>query len=145
MAFYYPTIPGKWCWIKTEKPLAFVSKEKSPEKKSNAVLQEKKKKEEQYLLCKLCNNRITKITNRFEVQGGAEHSFLNPAGMVFHIGCFRDAEGCLPVGDVQSEWSWFKGFRWQVVCCDQCLNHLGWLFLAKDKRYFYGLILSSLV
>ena len=99
--------------------------------------------EERRLFCASCRNLITSQDDRISVQGGQEHTFTNPHGFVFHIGCFRDTRGCAHIGDRMSAWSWFRGFTWRVALCGDCNTHLGWLFEASDQR-FHGLILSRL-
>ncbi len=100
-------------------------------------------KEERRLFCATCRNLITSQDDRISVQGGQEHTFTNPHGYVFNIGCFRDTRGCAHIGDRMSAWSWFRGFTWRVALCGDCNIHLGWLFEAPDER-FHGLILSRL-
>lgn len=100
-------------------------------------------KDERRLFCATCRNLITSQDDRISVHDGQEHTFTNPHGYVFHIGCFRDTRGCAHIGDRMSAWSWFRGFTWRVALCGDCNTHLGWLFEAPDER-FHGLILSRL-
>ncbi len=102
-------------------------------------------KEEKFILCKQCENKITLPNKQIEVGGLVEHTFLNPGGHVFRIGCFFEAEGCLAVGVPTAEWTWFEGFEWQVAICNQCNSHLGWFYRSKDDRNFFGLILDLLI
>jgi hypothetical protein len=80
-----------------------------------------------------------------EVEGSHQHTFANPEGILFQIGCFRSAAGCGHIRPATYEWSWFKGFRWSVALCTKCLTHLGWLYTSTAGESFYGLILSRLV
>ena len=75
--------------------------------------------------------------------GRHRHTCVNPAGYVYRIECFRDAPGCIGVGQFSPEWSWFADHLWQVVCCTNCSVHLGWAF-QSDDGIFYGLIASRL-
>lgn len=68
---------------------------------------------------------------------------MNPAGIVYRIGCFREAPGCAEVGGESAYWSWFPGYTWQIVVCAACTEHLGWRFRADDST-FWGLILARL-
>ncbi len=99
--------------------------------------------EERRLFCAACRNLITSLDDRISIQGGQEHTFTNPHGYVFHIGCFRQTRGCAHVGERMSAWSWFRGFTWRIAVCTNCGTHLGWLFEAPDDA-FYGLILNRL-
>jgi hypothetical protein len=96
------------------------------------------------LACARCLQPITTTAARTEVGGAHEHTFANPEGYQFHIGCFARATGCAAVGDPSTYWSWFAGYSWQVELCSACGEHLGWLFRAKGHR-FHGFVLDRLV
>ncbi len=100
---------------------------------------------EEYIRCLQCNNVITSPSERIQVQGSHQHTFANPHGIVFEIGCFKSVKGCGHVGPPSSEFSWFKGFSWRVAVCIVCLTHLGWLFVSPDGDSFHGLILDRLI
>jgi hypothetical protein len=99
--------------------------------------------EERRLFCAACRQLITSQDDRISIQGAQEHTFTNPHGYVFHIGCFRQTRGCSYVGERMSAWSWFRGFTWRIALCSNCNTHLGWMFEAPGNR-FYGLILNRL-
>ncbi len=95
------------------------------------------------LYCFLCGNAITSTSERISVDGAHEHSFTNPHGYSFHIGCFRNAPGCIQEGIVTDDFSWFKGYSWRYALCADCQQHLGWIYDSQDQ--FYGLILDRLI
>jgi hypothetical protein len=95
------------------------------------------------LVCAACGRPITSSGARIAVSGKHEHVCLNPHGIVYHIGCFETASGCLAQGAPSAEWSWFPGHSWQVVICAGCLEHLGWLFRGPEGTFF-GFILRRL-
>lgn len=101
-------------------------------------------KEERQILCKTCRNAITPFSAIMDVDGSHEHTFTNPEGFVFRIGCFSHAPGCLVQGRSVLEFTWFAGFSWRYAHCSKCLTHLGWHYQAKDEENFYGLILDKL-
>lgn len=101
--------------------------------------------DEDFILCRQCLQVITHPSERTEVQGSHEHTFANPAGILFQIGCFRSAVGCTQVSPPTDEFSWFRGFSWRITVCSTCLTHLGWLFVSPGGRSFHGLILNRLV
>jgi hypothetical protein len=70
---------------------------------------------------------------------------MNPAGLLFHIGCFGEAIGCTVVGPDSLEYPWFPGFAWRFAMCAACGRHLGWQFRSEGKPSFFGLILDRLV
>ncbi len=97
-----------------------------------------------WLICKSCRSHITNIEQKIRVEGSHKHTFFNPSGQVFGLGCFKHAPGCTRVGTPCSEFSWFAGMTWQVAVCSNCFTQLGWYF-AEEPRYFYGLILTRLI
>ena len=101
--------------------------------------------EEEYILCRQCRQAITRPTERITVQGAHQHTFANPHGIVFEIGCFRTVQGCGHAGPPSTEFTWFPGFSWRVAVCIKCLGHLGWFFTSPDYDSFHGLILDRLI
>ncbi len=101
--------------------------------------------EEEYILCRQCRQAITKPAERIAMQGSHRHTFANPHGVVFEIGCFRSAKGCGYAGAASDEFSWFAGYSWRVCFCSMCLTHLGWIFIQKGGDIFHGLILERLI
>lgn len=100
--------------------------------------------EERSVLCKACGHRITTSNHVVEVEGKHRHTFFNPAGVLFEIGCFSDAPGSEIWGVPTTEFAWFKGFAWRFTNCAGCHNHIGWQFLSGADRSFYGLVLNRL-
>jgi len=98
---------------------------------------------ERVLLCKTCSAEITKSKQRISRAGKHLHTFFNPAGIVYEIGCFKRAPGCLPHGQISSDFSWFGGYSWQIVFCGVCHDHLGW-FYDSGEDSFFGLITNRL-
>ena len=95
------------------------------------------------LFCKVCGQAITGRDQRIAVNDSHAHTFFNPAGIVFELGCFRNAFGCIVAGDVTAEFTWFAGYLWRFALCSQCRAHLGW-FYERGDHSFYGLILTTL-
>ncbi len=96
------------------------------------------------LYCATCDHPITSIEQRIEVNGVHEHTFANPGGHVFNIGCFRGAPGTISMPGDSSSFTWFAGYAWAASGCSLCGVHLGWRFRSTDD-VFFGLILASLV
>lgn len=108
---------------------------------------EKKQTEEsRQIVCRQCHNIITRPEEKIEINGAHQHTFANPHGLLFEIGCFRTAEGCGYTGEATEEYSWFKGYAWRVAVCGKCLTQIGWLFSASmGVSRFNGLILDRLI
>ena len=101
--------------------------------------------EEEYSLCRQCRQAITRSEERITVQGSHQHTFANPHGIVFEIGCFKTAQGCGYAGSSSTEFTWFSGYAWKVSFCTLCMTHLGWLFVADSGDSFHGFILDRLI
>lgn len=102
-----------------------------------------KEQEEEALRCAVCGHEIARRRDAIEMSGAHEHTFVNPSGVVFDVLCFREAAGCVEVGDEEATFTWFPGWTWQVAICGRCRSHLGWKFrLAPDA--FWGLIRTKL-
>jgi hypothetical protein len=128
------------CRQKGEKPRGA-----SPEKVIEDKTAEKTSDDDKFILCRQCRQVITHPTERIEMAGSHRHTFANPHGIVYEIGCFRSAQGCGYAGSATDEFSWFKGFYWRIAVCRTCLTHLGWLFTSSGHAGFNGLILDRLI
>ena len=95
------------------------------------------------LVCAVCGHRISDDDCRIEKQGAHEHTFVNPAGFDYRIGCFNAAPGCAHLGPTESAFSWFPGWTWQVAACAQCRAHVGWIYRNSGEQ-FHGLIVAAL-
>ena len=93
--------------------------------------------------CGLCGREVTGTDQKIAVHGTHAHTFFNPAGIVFELGCFRAAPGCRNVGEASAEFTWFAGHVWRIALCRRCNSHLGWFF-EKGEQSFYGLILKNI-
>lgn len=94
--------------------------------------------------CAFCRRPITSTAAAIEVDGSHAHTFTNPDGISFHIGCFKEASGLMTLGPSSFEWTWFPGYSWQVELCAGCREQLGWLYRSTGGS-FHGLILDNLV
>ena len=117
----------------------------SPGQLAGEKLQDQLEDAGEGVLCRQCRSVITLQSERISVQGSHQHTFANPQGYVYQIGCFRSAHGCGYTGQLTAEWSWFSGFRWRIALCSSCLIQLGWLFVATSGERFNGLIIDRLV
>ncbi len=127
-------------------PLTFREKSEKPQGVSSILTQsveEDEKKAEKVLRCKQCDAAITRAKDRVSRAEKHLHTFFNPAGIVYEIGCFRRASGCHVEGVRSTEFSWFADYSWQISFCSSCSKHLGWFFSGRDDTFF-GLIVDRL-
>lgn len=101
-------------------------------------------KEERLVHCRTCRMAVTSSANSILVNGRHHHTFPNPLGIVFEIGCFSAAGGCLHRGQSTGEYSWFPGYTWCFALCAGCRAHLGWHYTSPASN-FYGLIMANLL
>lgn len=96
------------------------------------------------LLCAFCRIRITWMEASISINGRHKHVFVNPAGLVFELGCFSRAENLSGLGPVTLEFTWFPGYSWQTMFCSGCHSQLGWSYHKEGGSTFFGLILGRL-
>jgi hypothetical protein len=125
-------------------------RQEEPERDGEAWLEEvlkaeqvEKQEEEENLYCFICGQIVTQTRKRISVDGAHEHTFTNPGGYRFNIGCFREAEGCEQAGEFTDFYSWFDGYSWRYAMCASCRVHLGWVY--RDGDCFFGLITDRLL
>lgn len=114
--------------------------ENVPEEETRIISEEQKKA----IVCSGCGNLITYPEYKIAVNGKHQHVFFNPHGIVFEVGCFSHASGCVPVGSSTLEFTWFEGYAWKIVMCSSCFEHMGWQYLSESGGGFFGLILPHL-
>lgn len=95
--------------------------------------------------CAHCGAPVTRGRWEMSINGGFEHVFFNPAGMVFRILCFKEAPGAVAVGAASGQFTWFRGYLWRICACRSCDQHLGWRYEGTgEPRIFFGLIKDAL-
>lgn len=101
--------------------------------------------EEAWYVCRNCHQKITRPSDQIGIQGQHRHTFANPSGVVFEIGCFATAEGFSFMGPASAEFTWFSGFSWRITICAACLNHIGWFFSSGSGDSFFGFIADQII
>ena len=96
------------------------------------------------ICCRACDEAITAPNYQISVNGAHLHTFANPLGIVFEIGCFSRVRAVGYVGPETDEFTWFKGYRWRIALCGRCQVHLGWRFAAGPVEEFHALIVDRL-
>ena len=97
------------------------------------------------ILCRFCHAAVTTQRSELVVEHQHQHRFINPNGAQYLIGCFKTAPGCDISGSPTNEYTWFKGFSWQLARCSDCGEHLGWFYQKAESHQFFGLIIEKLV
>ena len=101
--------------------------------------------EELWIVCRQCAQRLSRPSERISIGGSHNHTFANPNGVVFEIGCYNMVAGCSFIGPPSYEFPWFGGHSWQIAICANCQSHIGWIFRAQGGAQFFGLILDRIM
>ncbi len=96
------------------------------------------------LYCVNCGKAITRERFGFAKDGSFVHTFTNPSGYVYKVGCFSNAPGTWIVGEYTGQFSWFKGYLWCYLLCEGCNSHMGWHFSSPESAGFHGIILERI-
>lgn len=139
---------GQWCFLSPARANGYFFRqgEKNNEKRPTRIEAEKKsikRETKRVIRCKACGHEITNHEQKCSIANSHSHTFFNPAGIVYEIGCFKEAAGCQITGQPTTEFSWFTGYWWRFALCSNCQAHLGWLY-EKRESTFFGLILANL-
>jgi hypothetical protein len=132
--------------INHENPVPWMLKSSGRSPDSGTTIKTEKKfglKEDRVIICRECGNPVTAPDCVISVNNHHKHTFINPAGITYQIGCFSSAAGCVVYGEPVLEHTWFAGFAWNYSICANCRVHLGWHF-QNDGERFFGLILDLL-
>lgn len=101
--------------------------------------------EDDAIYCAACGHLATRGRWRIAMNGDHRHTVFNPAGVVFRVVCFKEAPGVGAVGEPSGDFTWFRGYDWQVALCRGCNGHLGWQYAGeKEPQVFFGLIQTKL-
>lgn len=97
------------------------------------------------LYCAACGHLITAARWGISMDGAHEHCCFNPLGVQYDIRLFRRAPGVESVGAATLRATWFSGYTWRLVACNNCREHLGWHYEGRRQpTRFYGLIAEKL-
>jgi Lon protease-like protein len=101
------------------------------------------------LSCARCGCRIARQADVFRMSSGSD-AFVNEDGHVHETITTRRASRYRLDDDAAPEtnFSWFKGYAWQLIYCQRCDAHLGWRFTASPlplrPSSFFGLRRASI-
>ena len=78
---------------------------------------------------------------------GLMAAYVNPHGQIHETLTVHHAKNIRLIGHEVAEHSWFPGYKWTIVQCRLCANHLGWRFRNPSLKpsTFYGLTRNGLI
>lgn len=132
-------------WLPATRPCFFHDADQDRQSRGLKDYDKEAGEEDELLYCRQCRAPLTSKRERLSVLGKHCHALPNPEGIVFEIGCFGGAPGCLRQGDAMAQYSWFPPHAWSYALCRSCKTHVGWYYEAPGKPSFYGLILTRLL
>ncbi|CAJ0935941.1 unnamed protein product, partial [Mesorhabditis belari] len=98
------------------------------------------------IACVRCHTTIARAEDIFSVtaEGNSRH-FVNNYGFVHEIITTTEAQHYAFRGPPDASFSWFEGYKWQIIECTMCLDHLGWEYTSKkyEPKSFFGLTRRS--
>ncbi len=137
--FQMATIHALRTTKKTKQP-----QQSAPQEYADTEIEQETENEDQWVVCRQCGQRLARTSDRAIVNGSHRHTFANPSGIVFEIGCYVNVKGCGYAGPPSTEFTWFAGHSWRIAVCGSCLVHLGWMFVSSQGGSFFGLILDRI-
>ena len=95
------------------------------------------------LVCARCGKQLGDQQHIFSMsKEGPQGAFVNPGGHVHETLTLYRAKNLRLVGRPSTEYSWFPGYAWIITECLGCWSHIGWKFIATNRKLkpdkFYG-------
>ena len=100
-----------------------------------------------HLICKICKTPISQPCYLLAIDGTTPyHTFYNPSHFRFDIMTLSRCQSVIDVSEPSSEYTWFVGYAWIILCCASCYEHLGWRFENEEKTpiKFFAMIADKL-
>lgn len=105
--------------------------------------------------CRRCQSDIAMVKDTFAVPGadGVSGNYVNPHGCLHQtitVHRLVNDKSIFYSSGLESKDSWFPGYRWAIMHCANCREHLGWRFEAEDRFVschppFFGLSSSQVL
>jgi cereblon len=98
--------------------------------------------------CRHCAADICEDRDIFSMSAsGLMAAYVNPHGQIHETLTVLQAKNVRLLGQEVAEHSWFPGYKWTIVQCRLCGNHLGWRFRNPSLKpsTFYGLTRNGLI
>ncbi|UJR28922.1 hypothetical protein I4U23_010140 [Adineta vaga] len=98
--------------------------------------------------CRHCAADICEDRHIFSMSAsGLMAAYVNPHGQIHETLTVLQVKNVRLIGQEVAEHSWFPGYKWTIVQCRLCGNHLGWRFRNPSLKpsTFYGLTRNGLI
>lgn len=97
--------------------------------KTKVEFDEEEQKEPRRFYCKACTQWVAFVSDTLQVGDIPTLTLqINPHGFVHEVITVKYVVHCLIAGDPVPADSWFPGYNWRFLLCQQCQSHLGWSY-----------------
>ena len=110
--------------------------------------EEKGEKEPRRFHCQACDSWIAFVSDIIQIDDIPILTLqINPHGFVHEVITVRYVVHCLIVGPPVPADTWFPGYEWRFLICQQCRSHLGWSYHRPNENSmrFAGLRKASII
>ncbi|KAK5986373.1 hypothetical protein GCK32_008629 [Trichostrongylus colubriformis] len=100
------------------------------------------------LVCRGCGILICSVRDIVNMNSeGTSSHFVNSAGYIHEMVTVSEAQNFVPRDEPCAKFSWFPGYKWQIIECRFCMDHLGWEFTSRryNPPKFYGITRKAVV
>ncbi|PIO67392.1 hypothetical protein TELCIR_10861 [Teladorsagia circumcincta] len=100
------------------------------------------------LVCRGCGLLICSVRDIVNMNSeGTSSHFVNSAGYIHEMVTVSAAQNFVPRDQPCAKFSWFPGYKWQIIECRFCMDHLGWEFTSRryNPPKFYGITRKAVV
>ncbi|XGW31133.1 hypothetical protein V3C99_009805 [Haemonchus contortus] len=100
------------------------------------------------LVCRGCGLLICSVRDIVNMNSeGTSSHFVNSAGYIHEMVTVSLAQNFVPRDQPCAKFSWFPGYKWQIIECRFCMDHLGWEFTSRryNPSKFYGITRKAVV
>ncbi|KAJ1373872.1 hypothetical protein KIN20_036401 [Parelaphostrongylus tenuis] len=100
------------------------------------------------LVCRSCGLLICSVQDIVNMNSeGTSSHFVNSAGYIHEMVTVAVAQNFVPRDQPCAKFSWFPGYKWQIIECRFCMDHLGWEFTSRrfNPAKFYGITRKAVV
>ena len=100
------------------------------------------------IYCRHCKAHIAFQNDTVIVgQNKPINTFINPHGYIHEVLTVEYTQHTIISGFPEGADSWFPGYMWRFLHCEQCQEHLGWAYYPKNefRVTFFGLSLGNIL
>lgn len=106
----------------------------SPKTDQSEEIEDSPKRKPRRFFCKKCKQWVAFVSDAIQVDDIPTLTLqINPHGFVHEVITVKYVVHCLIAGPPVPADSWFPGYEWRFLICQQCQAHLGWSYHAPNE------------